>query len=157
MRATPSLANIIVGVIAAGVFVARLITMHMHVPATEAVRSLAVESSHGHKADRLRLFQPAGPSVTTTAPVSLRNAAGNKLTIAAKNVVMHPVDAAKSFDNTGLVRDGRTVSVVVIRPAGRPAGEWNHEDQQRRVADHRVAVKRDWSENTAPAASKNSQ
>jgi hypothetical protein len=157
MRATPSLANIIVGVIAAGVFVARLLATHAHVPTIEAVRPLAVESSHGHKADRLPLFQPVGPTVTTTVPVSLRSAAGNKLTIAAKNVVMHPVDAAKSFDNTGLAYDGRAVTVVVIRPAGRPAGDWNHDDQQRRVTDRRVAVKKDWSENTAHAASKNTR
>jgi hypothetical protein len=158
MRATPSLANIIVGVIAAGVFVARLVATHIFVPAIEPVGALTVESNHAHKADRLQLFQPASPSVASTAPVRLRGAAGsNNITVVAKNVVIHPRDAAKPFDNTGLGRDARPVSVVVIKPVGRPAGDWNHQGQQRRVADRRVVVRRDWSEKAAGAAPRNSQ
>jgi hypothetical protein len=158
MRATPSLANTIVGVIAASVFVARLIATHMFVPTTEAAGPLTVESSHAHKADRLLLFQPVGPSVTTTAPVRPRDASGVNTTVVAKNVVVHPMNAAaKSFDNTGLARDARTVSVVVIRPEGLPAGDWNHNSQRPRFADRRVAAKRDGSENTVRAAPKHSQ
>jgi hypothetical protein len=159
MRATPLLANIIVGVIAAGVFVARLVATQMYVPATEPVAPVtASESGHGHKADRLTLFQPPGPSVATAVPVRLRGAAGSdNTTVVAKNVIIHPIDAARSFDNTGLVRDARPVSVVVIKPAGGQAGDWNHEGQQRRFPDRRVAAKRDWREDTTRAAPKNSQ
>jgi hypothetical protein len=155
MRATTSLANITVGVIAAGVFVAHLIATHMFVPATEAVHPLTVESSHVRKADRLPLFQPGGPSFTTTAFVTPRGAPGDNTTVVAKNVVMHPIGPARPFDNSGL--DARAVRVVVIRPASRPAGDWNHEGQQRRIADRLVAVKRDVNENTLRAAAKNSQ
>jgi hypothetical protein len=155
MRATPSLANSIVGVIAAGVFVARLIATHMVAPAT--VGPLTVESSHAHKADRSTLFQPAGPSVTTTTPVRPRDAAGDNTTVVAKNVVMHPMHAAKSLDNTGRGRDATAVRVVVIRPEGRPAGDWSHNWHQRNIADRRIVARRDGSENTAHAAPKYSQ
>jgi hypothetical protein len=141
MRATPSLANIIVGVIAAGIFVVRLVATHMFMPVTEPpLGPLTAESSHAHKADRLPLFQPAGPSVTTTAPVALRVAADSgNMTVVAKNVVIHPMHAAKSSANTGLARDARPVSVVVIRPPG----DRNHGGRQRRIADRGVAVRRD--------------
>jgi hypothetical protein len=158
MRATPSLANTIVGVIAASVFVARLIATHVFAPATEVMAPLAAESSHAHKADRSPLFQPAGPSVTTTAPVSPRGAAGGNTTVVAKNVVVHPMHAAeKSFDNPGRAHDAMAVRVVVIKPDGRPASDWSHNGQQRRVVDRRVAARRDGSESTAHAAPKYSQ
>jgi hypothetical protein len=158
MRATPSLANSIVGVIAAAVFVARLITTHMFAPTTEAVGPSTVESSHAHKADRSPLFQPAGPSVTTTAPVRPRGAAGGNTTVVAKNVVMHPMHAAaKSLDDTGRARDATAVRVVVIKPDVRPAGDWSRNGQTHRVADRRVAARRDGSENTGRAAPKYSQ
>lgn len=136
MRAMPSLANIIVGVIAAGVFVARLVATHMPAIEPPQVAPLTAESSHAHKADRLPLFQPTGPSVMTTAPVRLRGAAGSDNTsVVAKNVVIHPVYAAQSFGNVGLARDARPVSVVV-KPAAPPG-------QQRRLANRRVAVRQD--------------
>lgn len=131
MRATPSLANIIVGVIAAGVFVARLVATHIFVPAIEPpARPLTAGTSHPHKADRLPLFQPGGPSVTTTAAVRPRGAADSgNTTVFAKNVVIYPIYAAQLFDNTALARDARPVRVVVIKPAGRPARDRNREGQ----------------------------
>jgi hypothetical protein len=70
MPATPSLANVILGGISAG-----LVAAHLFVAATspstgadDPVADARVESGHAHKGDRLPLFQAQGPSVTVAAP-----------------------------------------------------------------------------------------
>jgi|HubBroStandDraft_6_1064221.scaffolds.fasta_scaffold121026_2 hypothetical protein len=65
MPATPSLANVILGGIAAS-----LVAAHLFAGATSPSTSADafVDSGHAHKGDRLALFHAQGPSVTVAAP-----------------------------------------------------------------------------------------
>ena len=70
MPATPSLANVILGGVAAS-----LVASHLFAAATspsmrtdDPVADVRVDSGHAHKGDRLALFHAQGPSVTVAAP-----------------------------------------------------------------------------------------
>jgi hypothetical protein len=70
MPATPSLTNVILGGIAAGLVAAHLFAGATS-PATstdDQVADVLVDSGHAHKGDRLPLFHAQGPSVTVAAP-----------------------------------------------------------------------------------------
>lgn len=99
MPATPSLVNVILGVIAAGIFVARLFATHIFMPPTEPATMDSYrweESGHSHKADRTPLFHAADRSVITTTPIKPRGVGGSdNTTVVAKNVVVHPTRAGE--------------------------------------------------------------
>jgi hypothetical protein len=70
MPATPSLANVVLGGIAAS-----LVAAHLFADATspstgadDPVADVLVDSGHAHKGDRLPLFHAQEPSVTVAAP-----------------------------------------------------------------------------------------
>jgi hypothetical protein len=70
MPASPSLANVILGGIAASLVAAHLFggATSPSTGADDPVADARVESGHAHKGDRLPLFQAQGPSVTVAVP-----------------------------------------------------------------------------------------
>jgi hypothetical protein len=144
MPATPSLLNVILGAIAASIFVVRLLATYIFMPPTEPATTVSYrweKSGHSHKADRMPLFRAAGRSVTTTTPIKLRGGAGSdNTTVVAKNVVIHPTQAAWPLDDSALAQEARPVGVVVIKPADRRADHQNRDRPGHHVARRGLAL-----------------
>jgi hypothetical protein len=96
MPATPSLANVILGGIAASLVAAQLF-VGVGLPSTSTDDPVAdlLDNGHAHKGDRLALFHAQGPSVTVAAPsVALFGVTETKsgtrpnTSVALKNVVV---------------------------------------------------------------------
>ena len=97
MPATPSLANVILGGIAAS-----LVASHLFAAATSPSMSaddpaadVLVDSGHAHNGDRLALFHAQGPSVTVAAPsvtlfgvTETESSTRPNTSVALKNVVV---------------------------------------------------------------------
>jgi hypothetical protein len=102
MPATPSLANLVLGGIAACLVASQFLSVvtSTNVDDVRVDNGRSSSSTHGHKGDQLALFHAQGPSVTVAAP-SVRlfgapeaDSGDANITVALKNVVV----VAKEID-----------------------------------------------------------
>jgi hypothetical protein len=132
MPATPSLANIILGGIAAS-FVASHLFAAATSPSTridDPVSDILAEGGHAHKGDRLPLFLAQGPSVTVAAPsvtlfgvIEAETGTRPNTSVALKNVVV----VAREIDFDALTAPNPLDGAVPDKqdPAWAPTKELN--------------------------------